>query len=225
MRQHGVVSDALLRAVHTLAGTSGTVKVSTLSDLGYALEKALQKLATSELSEEEQSLVGEAIDTLETMVASVVELRVPPAVPMLVARLEHIGEQEAGAPRESAPVEQAGLTRPPSAPAREAKPVAAAEPAVTEPDEPAERPLEDLDLDITLQRRQRRLDDDLDPELLQIFLDEAHELVPAVGAAMRDWRDSPDNPALGHALQRGLHTLERSSRMAGALAHGGLPHP
>src|SRR6267143_660080 len=33
LRQHGVVSAALLRAVHTLAGTSGTVKVSTLSDL------------------------------------------------------------------------------------------------------------------------------------------------------------------------------------------------
>jgi len=66
LRQHGVVSDGLLRAVHTLAGTSGTVKISTLSDLGYALEKALQKLATSELSEDEQSLVGEAIDTIET---------------------------------------------------------------------------------------------------------------------------------------------------------------
>src|SRR5258706_472415 len=211
LRQHGVVSDALLRAVHTLAGTSGTVKVSTLSDLGYALEKALQKLATSELSEEEQSLVGEAIDSLETMVASVVELRVPPAVPALVARLEHIGEQ-AGAPRESAPEEQAGLTRASSAPAREAKPVAAAEPEVTEPDEPAESPLEDLDLDITLERRQRRLDDDLDPELLQIFLDEAHELVPAVGAAMRDWRDRPGKPPPAHALPRVLHKLKRSSR-------------
>src|SRR5712671_1890647 len=223
LRQHGVVSDALLRAVHTLAGTSGTVKVSTLSDLGYALEKALQKLATSELSEEEQSLVGEAIDTIETMVASAVELRVPPAVPELVARLEHIGEQ-ADVPRESALEEQTGLTRASSVPAREPKPVAAAEPAVTEPDEPAENPLEDLDLDITLERRQRRLDDDLDPELLQIFLDEAHELVPAVGAAMRDWRDNPGNAALGQALQRVLHTLKGSSRMAGAMAMGELTH-
>src|SRR5439155_905640 len=83
--------DALLRAVHTLAGTSGTVKISALSDLGYALEKALQKLATSELSEDEQSLVGEAIDTIETMVTGVVELRVPRSVPELVARLERIG--------------------------------------------------------------------------------------------------------------------------------------
>ena len=38
-------------SVHTLAGTSGTVKIAALSDLGYAFEKALQKLATSELSE------------------------------------------------------------------------------------------------------------------------------------------------------------------------------
>src|SRR5439155_24779367 len=79
--------------VHTVAGTSGTIKISALSDLGYALEKALQKLATSELSEDEQSLVGEAIDTIETMVASVVKLRVPRAVPELVARLERIGEE------------------------------------------------------------------------------------------------------------------------------------
>ncbi len=221
LRQHGVVSDALLRAVHTLAGTSGTVKISTLSDLGYALEKALQKLATSELSEEEQSLVGEAIDTIETMVASVVELRVPPPVPELVARLEHIGEQ-AGAPRESAAEEQADLTRASSAPAHEAKPVAAAELAATEAEPPES--LEDLDLDITLERRQRRLDDDLDPELLQIFLDEAHELVPSVGAALRDWRDNPGNPALGQALQRVLHTLKGSSRMAGAMAMGELTH-
>src|SRR6266850_3028598 len=111
LRQHGVVSDGLLRSVHTLAGTSGTVKISALSDLGYALEKALQKLATSELSEDEQSLVGEAIDTIETMVASVVELRVPRAVPALVARLEHIGEQ-AGVPEESAPKEKEPTLQP-----------------------------------------------------------------------------------------------------------------
>jgi chemosensory pili system protein ChpA (sensor histidine kinase/response regulator) len=222
LRQHGVVSDALLRSVHTLAGTSGTVKISDLSDLGYALEKALQKLATSELSEDEQSLVGEAIDTIETMVASVVELRVPRAVPELVARLEHIGEQ-GGARQDAAPEGEADSTRAYPAVARETEPVGAAELGATEP-EPVDSLLDDLDLDITLDRRQRRLDDDLDPELLQIFLDEAHELVPSVGAAMRDWRDNPGNPALGQALQRVLHTLKGSSRMAGAMAMGELTH-
>src|SRR5205809_6837785 len=201
LRQHGVVSDGLLRAVHTLAGTSGTVKISALSDLGYALEKALQKLATSELSEDEQSLVGQAIDTIEAMVASVVELRVPRAVPELVARLERIGE-EAGVSQESTTPEE---RKPPSQspPSRETESGVSEE--LTETEE-GDSSLDELDLDITLERRQRRLDDDIDPELLQIFIDEAQELVPSVGSAMRDWRDNPDNAALGQALQRVLHT-------------------
>ncbi|TMH22180.1 MAG: response regulator [Betaproteobacteria bacterium] len=219
LSQHGVVSDALLRAVHTLAGTSGTVKISALSDLGYALEKALQKLATSELSEDEQSLVGEAIDTIEAMVTGVVQLRVPRAVPELVARLERIGEQ-AGVSQESTPPEEKELA-PLSPPSRETEAGATEELAQAEAGDSS---LDDLDLDITLDRRQRRLDDDIDPELLQIFLDEAQELVPAVGSAMRDWRDNRDNPALGQALQRVLHTLKGSARMAGAMALGELTH-
>jgi len=214
LRQHGVVSDALLRGVHTLAGTAGTVKISTLSDLGYAFERALQKLATSELSEEEQSLVGEAVGTIETMVDSVIELRVPPANPELVARLDHVGAQAAEL-QDLLPEEEAGMSRVPSALALE-------DSAETEPSEYSSEELETEE--ISLERRRRRLDDDLDPELLQIFLDEAHELVPAVGAALRDWRDHPDNPTLGQGLQRVLHTLKGSARMAGAMALGELTH-
>src|SRR6266700_2759012 len=223
LRRHGVVTDTLMRAVHTLAGTSGTVKIAALSDLGYAFEKALQKLATSELSEEEQSLVGEAIDTIEAMVSKVIELRVPDAVPRLVARLEHIGAQ-APAPQElvleeaadpmHASLPAAGGTEPPAAP----------QPAALELEFPG-LPAEEFEVEETLaERRLRRLDDDLDPELLQIFLDEAHELVPSVGTALRDWRDHPDNSQLGQALQRVLHTLKGSSRRAGAMAMGELTH-
>jgi chemosensory pili system protein ChpA (sensor histidine kinase/response regulator) len=221
LRQHGVVSDALLRAVHTLAGTSGTVKIAALSDLGYALERALQVLATSELSEGEQLLVGEAIDTLEVMVGSVIELRVPQPVPELIALLERVGDG-AGATQGATERESkaAQATPPYDLDARpEAEPDTASEETA-----PAESAGDDLDLEITLERRQRRLDDDLDPELMQIFLDEAHELVPSVGSALRDWRGSPDNPALGQGLQRVLHTLKGSARMAGAMAMGELTH-
>jgi chemosensory pili system protein ChpA (sensor histidine kinase/response regulator) len=218
LRQHGVVTDTLMRAVHTLAGTSGTVKITALSDLGYAFEKALQILATSELSEEEQSLVGEAIDTIEVMVSNVIELRVPDAVPHLVARLEDIGAQ---APEQLRLEETSDLMHLSLPPASEAEPAADPEPAALE----LELPLEEFEVEETpTERRQRRLDDDLDPELLQIFLDEAHELVPSVGAALRDWREHPDSPALGQALQRVLHTLKGSSRMAGAMALGELTH-
>ncbi len=222
LRQHGVVTDTLMRAVHTLAGNSGTVRISALSDLGYALEKALQKLAVSELSEEEQALVGEAIDAVEAMVMGVLEFRVPGPVPALVARLEQIGAL--AVPIAEVLEEDAGLLR--VAPGGEegasaAIPDATAQEAAGE----SEAPLEDLDADeIQEERRRRRLDDDIDPELLQIFLDEAHELVPSVGGALRDWRENGDNPQFGQALQRVLHTLKGSARMAGAMALGELTH-
>jgi chemosensory pili system protein ChpA (sensor histidine kinase/response regulator) len=78
--------------------------------------------------------------------------------------------------------------------------------------------------EIAMERRTRRLDDDIDQELLPIFLEEAQELVPAVGQGLRDWRTNPDNAAAGHALQRTLHTLKGSARMCGAMALGELTH-
>src|SRR5581483_3891772 len=91
LKQHGIVTDSLLRAVHTLAGISGTVQLDALSDLGFALERALQKIASSELSEDEQALVGETIDTVEAMALRAVELEAPAPAPELITRLTAIG--------------------------------------------------------------------------------------------------------------------------------------
>ncbi|MGB7540849.1 MAG: Hpt domain-containing protein, partial [Burkholderiales bacterium] len=204
LRQHGVVTDTLLRAAHTLAGASGTIRIEGLRDLGYAFERALQKLATSELSEEEQALVGEAIDKIESMVADAIELRVPAPSPDLAARLEHVGGPLPVAPEIMAP---------------EAEMPPAGDAALSE------EASEDIDVEeASLERRLRRLDDDIDSELLPVFVDEAHELVPAVGAGVRDWREHADNPQLGQALQRLLHTLKGGARMAGAMAIGELTH-
>ena len=228
LRQHSVVSDALLRAVHTLAGISGTVKLEALCDLGYALERTLQKLATSELSDAEQALVGEAIDRIEAMVAGAVELRVLEQSPELIGRLGGVGSAPAAALGTMAPEDGGALSRAQAVGAWEtsieSEPGKPAAPAAFEVEPPA-HPLEGDEVeDIPLDRRAPRISDDIDSELLQIFLDEGHELVPAVGAALRDWRDHPDNGQLGEALQRVLHTLKGSARMAGAMAMGELTH-
>jgi len=78
--------------------------------------------------------------------------------------------------------------------------------------------------EIPVERRQRRLDDDIDRELLPIFLEEAHELIPSIGQTLRDWREHTDNRVLGNELQRHLHTLKGSARMCGAMALGELTH-
>ncbi len=66
--------------------------------------------------------------------------------------------------------------------------------------------------------------DDLDPQLLPIFLDEAAELLPRIGATLRQWRAQPDDAAARNILQRALHTLKGSARMAGAMALGERTH-
>ena len=66
--------------------------------------------------------------------------------------------------------------------------------------------------------------DELDPELLPIFLAEAEELLPRIGESLRQWRNQPDDTAPRLALQRALHTLKGSARMAGALTLGDETH-
>ncbi len=119
---------------------------------------------------------------------------------------------------QGAPAPAAAAPAPTPAPASNvvAFPVAPEEP-------PAEGPAVEVE-ELPMERRTRRLDDDIDPELLPIFLEEAQELVPAAGQGLRDWRANPDNAAAGNALLRTLHTLKGSARMCGAMALGELTH-
>ena len=73
-------------------------------------------------------------------------------------------------------------------------------------------------------RDRRAVVDDIDADLLPIFLEEARELVPQVGDALRRWRAAPVNHAPVTELARHLHTLKGSARMAGLMRLGELAH-
>src|SRR5438874_902863 len=66
--------------------------------------------------------------------------------------------------------------------------------------------------------------DDVDEQVLPIFLEEAAELFPQAGEQLRAWRHSPANVEAAQALRRSLHTLKGSARMAGAMRLGELTH-
>ena len=66
--------------------------------------------------------------------------------------------------------------------------------------------------------------DDFDPELLPVFLEEGDELYPKIAATLHAWRDQPDDVQLERKLQRSLHTFKGSARMAGAMRVGELTH-
>src|SRR4029077_4453137 len=89
-----------------------------------------------ELSEGEQLMVGEAIDTLEAMVAGVVELRVPQPVPALIAVLDRVGEGVEAPQRAPEPEKAAAPAAPEYVPEPEPK---TPEPAAADPPQPRAR--------------------------------------------------------------------------------------
>jgi chemosensory pili system protein ChpA (sensor histidine kinase/response regulator) len=63
-----------------------------------------------------------------------------------------------------------------------------------------------------------------DPELLQIFLSEAQELLENFDTYSAAWEEHPDAAEPAAGLKRVLHTLKGSARMAGVESMGNLAH-
>ncbi|HOF30392.1 MAG TPA: response regulator, partial [Burkholderiaceae bacterium] len=66
--------------------------------------------------------------------------------------------------------------------------------------------------------------DVLDPDLFPIFEEEAGELLPQLGGALRQWSARPENMTARGEVLRALHTLKGSARLAGALQLGEMAH-
>lgn len=64
----------------------------------------------------------------------------------------------------------------------------------------------------------------VDQELLTIFIEEAREILPEIGTELRAWRASPNQTDHPDSLQRALHTLKGSARMAGQTKLGDAVH-
>lgn len=66
--------------------------------------------------------------------------------------------------------------------------------------------------------------DEIDPDLLPVFLEEASDLLPQIGHDLRQWQQDPGNTVIAQGMQRALHTVKGSARMAGAMRLGQHAH-
>ena len=66
--------------------------------------------------------------------------------------------------------------------------------------------------------------DELDPDLLPVFLEEAADLLPQIGNGLRQWQQDPLDTTPAQGLLRTLHTVKGSARMAGAMRIGQHTH-
>lgn len=243
------IGDSSVALAHSLAGSSATVGFDALSEIARALEQALQQsqvhhsqaaaLAYApvfvDASEDIRRLLHQfaagflklpdvgvlarlrGLDFSEPaseFLLELADLDVPEQVPEIAVRLvaEPLSPpaSETLAPVLAAPPVAAELVNP-----------LVAEPSFTSSFTEAfggnEDDEDDADDEIDAV-------DAIDPELFPIFEEEAAELMPQLGGALRQWSARPDNGSARMEVLRALHTLKGSARLAGALRVGEMAH-
>jgi chemosensory pili system protein ChpA (sensor histidine kinase/response regulator) len=225
------VPDSAVGLAHALAGSSATVGFSSLSEIARALEAAmghaqllaygtpqhataftgaaeeirrlLHQFAAGFLKEHSPGVIS-ALHALESMeIPKREQLRDP-------ADLDDVDEF---VPAVQQPPARAASTLAPRvvAPARAIAPAAPAAANAVRRDDVGD----DEDIDVA---------DAVDPDLFPIFEEEAVELLPQLGGALRQWSAHPGDRSSREACLRALHTLKGSARLAGALRLGERAH-
>lgn len=196
LESHQRVSDSTIGLAHSLAGSSATVGFHSLSGMARSFEAALQHLQMQGRGTPAQGT---------TLVAAAEELR----------RLLH---QFA-----------AGFLKDPTEETLQALRDVAASQLAAEPVEAKVVPLHivrEAAADVALDESDDGLDvaDAVDVDLFPIFEEEAAELLPQLGGALREWSQHPDDTASRSSALRTLHTLKGSARLAGAMRLGERAH-
>ena len=200
----------MYRAAHTLAGISATVGLTSINRLGLALEHALLRREHSATpgSLEALGVIRQAVGEIELMLAMLAEQRDPGEPNALIETLDslypasfnlaHDDTAEAHQPEETAALSS----------------------------EPETIGTEQFDAQsgASFVAVVPQLQDEIDEQLLPIFLEEALDLNQGITAQLRAWRNAPESSEAVRTLTRLLHTLKGSARMAGAMNLGELTH-
>ena len=201
----------MYRAAHTLAGISATVGLMPINQLAYALEHALLR---RDHSEQPGSLVAlgvvrRTVGELELMFSALSEQRDIEVPFGLVDELDSLYPASVVTASSLADIEgEAEKTQ------------VVAEESATESieSEIADKPVAPVLAAVPTLR------DEIDEQLLPIFLEEAVDLNQGIATQLRIWRGEPDNAEAVRVLERQLHTLKGSARMAGAMNLGEITH-
>lgn len=227
-------TEASKRAAHTLSSNAGTAGFKSIAELAKALEQWLD-IHPGNWTAEALTMLDNTLVSLADMLRKAGQLRQPkPATGLLNVLREATAKYEAEMEAQGIDVadyldirfDDIAGSEDISAIIQESKPAAgmtdvqnvadvSIEVVEKQPEEKVQAPQQTPS---TIQAAT------VDLELLTMFVEEARELVPQVGNELRAWRANPAQAEHPDALQRALHTLKGSARMAGQAELGDTVH-
>jgi chemosensory pili system protein ChpA (sensor histidine kinase/response regulator) len=220
LERHEPLTNDAESLAHSLAGSSATVGFESLSRIARALEHALntvsqhQQQGQQATGEHAQLFVDASEDIRRLLHQFAAGFLKEPNADLLAAlhRVVHEPWPEAANDALIAPVDDSSH-----------------EPAVQSVMVTEFEPLHHID-ELVEHAAAQDIDDDIDvldtidADLFPIFTEEALELLPQLGGALRQWVARPDNASARAEVLRNLHTLKGSARLAGALRLGEMAH-
>ncbi|MDR2016185.1 MAG: Hpt domain-containing protein, partial [Burkholderiales bacterium] len=228
-------SSAMVRAAHTLAGAHLAVGFPDVAKVAKALELLL--LAVGECRKQGGSVTSKTVPVIARAIAGLrllidrirqrqafapAELREAEAIEMEIGALQNqisatLAKAEAPPAEKPATIEQTPAPVPMPSPTRVSS-VELPMPSAPLQQKPVEESSGDANADLL------SLNDEIDAQLLPLFLEEGGELYQQTGKLLRQLRQSPENNELQLELKRNLHTYKGSARMVGAMRLGELAH-
>lgn len=203
----------LRRGFHTLKGSGRMVKLDAMSEVAWHLEQVLT-LCLSNKNPASDQLLDLVARTHRAYIGWCENLRKSGTTDVEAGEL--VRAAKALLAKKSATIPKPSVKASP-----DRTEAIGVEKIAIEPDQAVSHPL------VTREMRQSphgTASDAVNPELLQAFLEETHDIVPQIGGRLRGWRILPQDEDIHRALLRLLHTLKGSARMAGALRLGELIH-
>jgi len=188
------------RSFHTLKGSGRMVGALAIGEFAWAFESLVNRIIEGVVTphDEIRALIARSLDVLSRMVGQVKGDAVEP-------------EQDINYMAHCALVYCDPECIPEVlAAAADASPEAIIE--VADVDAVADEQEASVDLPV--------LSADADPEIVEIFLEEAAEEIATLSVVIPEWVNQPDNEAALTTARRSMHTLKGSGRMAGAMLVG-----
>ncbi len=219
-------SKAARHANHTLASNALAAGFKQMGELSRALENWLDEIDTI-WSPQHLELYTSTVKTLAGMWQKISELRNPRSANALIKVL-NLATQQA-IQNKAFSVELSEMSEDNEEIVMDAAESEAEKHTPVEAEETGPDELSDIEVKLITEGKsyqaKGKLDaSQVDQDLLTMFIEEAHEILPEIGAELRAWRANPKQTEHPDALQRALHTLKGSARMAGQSMLGDAVH-
>jgi chemotaxis protein histidine kinase CheA len=222
------VLQTAAHAAHSLAGSSATVGVPSMSALSTALEQVLQLVTDAAHADQITSdLLMQSATALTSQLQDLSSGVIPDAKLALVEQLLILRDRlngdlvETGVTLLNVSTNDVNLAIHPTSEWIPHSSVSVSEAVVLEEEESSslhsrpEHAVESIE-----DKFGYEIEEEPDAELVAIFIEEATDYFPELDALLRNWFDHPQNTESANALLRILHTLKGGARMAGCKALG-----